>query len=344
MNVAKARAIGRRWVRDNKKQVPGYCGAIFTGSSIWYPGTRELPLGSDLDICLYQINPIEHPDHRKVMLDGIVLEPSWHDFEEIRDPWRVLGTAYIAPQFSRRMLIDDPYGLIAPVYKTVMAHYREPRWLRERLAAVYRKAKWNYRTVIGAQNATVFGMILRFIGGIHNTAVLLAVAELGNPTLRRCLAVSQIALRKCGALDLQEELLGILGSQSMSAQFVRRHLDSMYPLFDRALALHKSPYWGDRELFPENKARLFGGALEMIEDGHHREAVFYLFFIHHCCQCAILTDGTKRDRARYFSLFEELAQVAGLTDYEACRARAAGGLRVLNRFYARAKQTALRHR
>ena len=338
MNVHEAREIGRRWVQENKAGIPGYCGAIFAGSSLWYSRSRDWPIGSDLDIYVYQINPVSRLDARKVPREGVVLEVSYHDFRDISNPRRVLAMPYIAPQFSRMKPIDDPYRLLAPVYEMVRAHYTDVRWIRKRLRAVHQKATWNYRTVIEASNASVFGKILRFIGGIHNTAVLLSVAGLRNLTLRRCLVESDIALRKCGAGALQEQLLGILGSRNIPAETVRRHLALMSPLFDRAVVRHKSPYWGDRELFPENKTKLFGGVLEMIEEGHHREAVFFLFFMHHCFQNAILKDGTKRDRVRYFPLFEQLAELTGIADYECCRQRAVAGLRILNRFYAKAKE------
>ena len=338
MNVHEAREIGRRWIQDNRAAVPGYCGAIFSGSSLYFSRNRDWPTGSDLDINMYQINPGKPLAARKIPVDGVVLEISCRDFREVSDPRTVLAAAYVAPQFYRMKPVDDPYGLLAPVHRMIREHYTDPRWVRERLRAVRRKAAWNYRTVIDATDASVFGKIHRFIGGVHNTAVLLAVANFGNPTLRRCLAVSDIALHKCGAPALQEELLGILGSRELPEDTVRRHLEQMSPLFDRALACHKTPFWCDRELFPENKAKLWTGVMDMIDEGHHREAVFFLFFMHHCFQNAIRKDGTKRDKARYVPLFDQLAELNGLTDYDCCRQRAHAGLKVLDRVYKKAKE------
>ena len=339
MEVREVREIGKQWIHEHRAEMPGYCGAIFQGSSLVMPGKAEWPSGSDLDIKIFQINPVAPLFSNKLLSNGIVLDVSCCNFETLSSTRKVLAAPLLAPQFAKGTPVDDPYGLIAPVYREVKDHYREKKWVRARLRSMYQKARWSHDFIINAdKNATVFNRILRYIGSAHCTANLIAIASFQNITLCRCFAALEGQLSKCRAADLHEDLLGIYGWQDMSADAVRGHLRAMHPLSERAIERKKTPYWGHWELFPENRDRLFAAAEQLIDEGHHREAIHFLFLMHNFFMSAIRNDGTKRDQSRYWPLFEHLAEEAGIPDYDACRERTRRSLSLLGKLHAKAKE------
>jgi hypothetical protein len=116
------------------------------------------------------------------------------------------------------------------------------------------------------------------------------VANLGNPTMRKCLVVFGALVKAHAEGDLQESMLQLLGSASMNRQTVEGYFRDLSQAFDWAVDIIRGPSMGD---FVNENARLIAinGCREMMENGHHREAMFWIASMRTICQRVIERDA-----------------------------------------------------
>ena len=109
--------------------------------------------------------------------------------------------------------------------------------------------------------------------------------------MRRRYAEARRLLDDCGRLDFHEELLGLLGCASMSRERVERHLATMAEAFDAAVACARTQFVFSADITGLSRHIALDGSRDLIEQGLHREAVFWIAVTHSRCQIVLAADA-----------------------------------------------------
>ena len=105
---------------------------------------------------------------------------------------------------------------------------------------------------------------------------MLLVAALRNPTVRLRYAPVRDVLKEYNQEEIYEELLRLLGCKDMSAEQAMIHLNGLTRTFDAASAIAKTPFFFSSDITPDARAIAIDGDRELILNGSHREAVFWM--------------------------------------------------------------------
>jgi len=105
---------------------------------------------------------------------------------------------------------------------------------------------------------------------------VLLVAALRNPTIRRRYQTVRAVLEDYGHDALYPELLGFLGCADWTRAQTAHHLNAVIAMFDTAAALGTTRFSWSSDITPLARPILVEGSRELIERGHHRDAVFWI--------------------------------------------------------------------
>ena len=243
MLVRDARAVARRWVLEEGRRTPGFCGAYVGGSANWLPADAPIPPTSDLDVYLV-LEGAEGaegaPKPGKFLYHGVLLEVSYVPRDSLRSPEAVLSHYHLAGGFRTPSVILDPTGALTALQEAVGREFARRSWVRRRCehaAGVVREWAGGLD-----ETAPLHDQVTRTTFAAGVTTHVLLVAGLQNPTVRRRYAASRELLLAYGRPDVQEALLTLLGCAGMSPQRVAQHLSATAAAFDAAKTRIRTPY------------------------------------------------------------------------------------------------------
>ncbi|MDL2233242.1 hypothetical protein LJC63_06645 [Ruminococcaceae bacterium OttesenSCG-928-L11] len=293
MTIGNAKRIAAEWVGHYAETHP-LIGAVLHGSIVDAPEADTLPSWSDLDLLLV-MEPADVPLQKpgKLRHRGVLLEASVISITQLTPPEQLLSTYEIAPSF-RHPPLWDPSGRLEAITATVSRRFAEPRWVQARCDAVYAKIRsgiQGYRResqLLDTVNPWLFP------AGICAHAVLVAARR--NPTVRlRCLRAREV-LAEWGALDLYDAMLALLGCDALSSREVANLLQLLEPVFDKAAALRQSPFPFQSDISADARFIAIDGSRQLIESGHHREAVFWIAVTWERCMRILRADAPEEYR------------------------------------------------
>ena len=310
MLVGEARSLARAWVDDEARSLPGFQGAFLTGSAIWMPDHAELPPTSDVDVMVVLDGPLPPVKLGKVAYQGVLLDVTYLAAEELQSPDDVLGSYYLAPSFARPSILRDPTGRLRALSEIVSKEYPRRRWIVRRCEHGWSNAARHFGALSGALPLHDQAIIWLF-GTAASTIVLLS-AGLRNPTVRtRYRAVRQL-LAEYGLLDRYESLLEDLGCAGMSREQVEGHLTALEPVFDAAASAVRSPFFFASDISAVARPIAVDGSRELIERGHHREAVFWIAATFARCDKILYHDASPVVRDDHLGSFLALLDDLGV--------------------------------
>jgi hypothetical protein len=137
-----------------------------------------------------------------------------------------------------------------------------------------------------------------------------ALAHLMNPTMKKCLVVFQKLMENHAKPALHQSLLQLFGSHSMDRKDVEMYLEELSITFDRAVEIIHSPSMGD---YVNKAARpiVIDGAWEMVYDGFHREAMFWIAVMRAICHATIQQDAPEEGQISYTEPYMKLLAELG---------------------------------
>ncbi len=292
MLIGEAREAAADWVAAYTAEL-GLVGAFCTGSTLGAHPADELPADSDVDVLGVVPGPppakLGKLTHRGVRLDVDFIARA-----ELADPGVVAGTFYLAPSFAAAAVLTDPAGVLAPVVRHVQAVFTDPATIRARLAGVGARIDAGVPRIATA--TTWSEAVLRWIFTTSLTTQQLLVAGLRNPTVRRRYPAARSLLADRGELDSYPDLLEQLGAQAVDRDTVEHHLDRLERVFDAAAAAEPlaAPFASD--ITAAARPVAIGGTREMLAQGDHREAIFWLVVTFARCE-QVLAAGADLGRA-----------------------------------------------
>ena len=332
MTTGEAREAAEAWLREEAGRHPELVGAVLAGSTRTRGPEEPHPPGSDVDLFIFVdaevpseiLEPHGRFAPRKLAFRGIVLEPSFHEARRIADPETVLGDMQLAPLFSEPCIFLDPYGRLAALAVAVGPEFLRRRHAQRRLAQALGPATPTaspdaIRKVPALRPPCWRNAGLAF--GVAHCAVATLVASLRYPTGRRSLVVAREVLHEAGREDLADSLLRLLGTFALSRAEVETLADEAERTYDVAVEVRRTPVVMDWNVSRDARELERAAVRELIEAGHHREALFQLLLVRTAVQGIIENDGDEDARVSSRIGYRRLLTALGIDGDEPFQAR-----------------------
>lgn len=310
--VRDAKALARRWVEDEAASLPGFVGAYLAGSATWLSDDAPLPDTSDLDVNVVLAEGVGPRDRVKLLYGGTLLEASYIPVDLLRTPEAVLADYHLAGAFRTPSVILDPTGRISEIQAAVSERFADPQWVRKRCEHARAHVLRQLDALDSPRPNPERAIPERAIGILFPTGVtthVLLVAGLRNPTVRRRYAEARRLLDDYGHLGFHEELLDLLGCARMTRERVEQHLATLAEAFDAACGCARTPFPFSADLTKLSRPIAIDGSRELIEQGLHLEAVFWIAVTHSRCQAVLAADApdlAERHAPAYLEMLAEL--------------------------------------
>ncbi len=271
--VREVVAIVQEWVDLHARHLPDFAGAYLWAGITALPPDAPFPLYRDVDVVVVlpegaQDDTVE-VFYRDVMLEVISLDLKAH-----QDAEAILSNPSHGPNMATTQILADPTGILTPLQRKVAADYGRRRWIlarceKEKVSAEKHLAAMRVASTPQERLDSVWAFLSALSG-------LLAVAQLKRPTTRRTLALFGELLDEQGRSDLHEAALTLFGSAHISREDVQAMLDRSVGAFDRSVEVYKTltPY--GFTIRPHLRPYLSEASQEMIDEGNHREAMFWI--------------------------------------------------------------------
>ncbi len=146
------------------------------------------------------------------------------------------------------------------------------------------------------------------------THVLLA-AGLKNPTVRRRYVAAKELLAEYGHSAFYPSLLELLGCAHLSRVQIEEHLTALADVFDVAKAVVKTPFFFAADISNLARPVVIDGSRELIEQGHHREAIFWMVATYSRCQIVFHHDAPPEMRDQFSPGYRRLLADLGITSF-----------------------------
>ncbi len=274
MNVGQAIAYALEWVDLHGHEIPGFCGAHLMGSILSLPYDAPFPAYRDVDLnVVVSEGPPADATH-DVAYKGLMIEYGTVNVARYRVPEEVLANPELAANLAVDGILADPHCILTPLQRTVAAQYASRTWVRARCAYEQQVVAQCLEALCHVESPSE--AVWPVLSGVLFLSGLLAVASLRAPTHRRSLVVMREVLAAQGRLDLYEAVLGLLGFAHMSRWQVELCLQDCALAFDCAVKVTRTPVPFHFKLQPHIRPYVVMGAREMIDQGFHREAMFWI--------------------------------------------------------------------
>jgi hypothetical protein len=316
VQVRQARAVAARWVLANAAGRDDFAGAFVSGSTAWSAVDAELPATSDVDVVIVTSGKRPPGKSGKFRWDGVLIEVSYLTWADLPSGDAVAGTYYLAGSFRADSggidtILADPTGRLGALRAEVAARFARRPWVRRRCANAEQRITDGLRAldVTAAWHQQVLGWV--FPTGV--TTHVLLTAGLRNPTVRLRYPAVRALLTGHDRLDHYEELLALLGCADMTRERAEHHLRTMTDAFDTTVGLSRTPFPFSSDITADARPVAVDGSRALIEQGSHREAVFWLVVTYARCLTILAHDAPGTTTARFEAGFRDLVGDLGIT-------------------------------
>jgi hypothetical protein len=311
MNVSQVIEIAKEWVEENASQAPGFCGAHLAGAITKMPKDAPFPIYRDVDVNIVVKGPKRIPIfQQKLLYKGVLLECIFYGLEGYNSPEVVLSNPMFAHRLAVESVISDPTGMLTKLQRSVAQDYSQRRWVQARCESSKRSIMEDLDKMNQADSPTDAWVSLAWL--VSHLGTLIAVAHLKPPTVRRCFALTKELLQSQGKLALHETVLKLCGYAHIDRGQVESYLQECVTAFERAVEVKRTPFYGDFNIHSYVRPYLVEGSQEMIDEGNHREAMFWITFFHYLANVTIQNDAPEAEKPQYQAGFEQLLSGLGL--------------------------------
>jgi hypothetical protein len=265
--------IVREWVDLHARHLPDFAGAYLWAGITALPADAPFPLYRDVDVVVVLPEGAQD-DTVEVFYRGVMLEVISIDLKAHQDAEAILANPSHGPNMAATQILADPTGILTPLQQKVAAEYGRRRWVEARCEKEKASADKHLAAMRAASTPRErLDSVWAFLSALSG---MLAVAQLKRPTTRRTLTLLREMLEAQGRPDLHEEALALFGSAHMSRADVQATLDRSVIAFDRSVEVYKTPTPYGFTIRPHLRPYLTEATQEMIDEGNHREAMFWI--------------------------------------------------------------------
>lgn len=313
MQVGEIGDLVQEWVEVHGQRILGYCGAYLFGSIATLPPDASFATYRDVDVIIVLNSGTRPTDaNLEVPYKGLMLEVGFIGLDEHQSAEAVLVRPDRAGTFAHTRILGDPTGTLVPLQQEVRRSYAERHWVRARFD-VEKQALAGGLDAMPHAPAPV-PRLLALVQVAFGLAGLLAVARLEMPTSRRALIQLKRHLEEEGRADLYTEVLAVCGVAAMEVAEVKGHHRNLLSAFDRAVEVKQTfvPYGFKVEAHTRPYAD--EAIAELIDEGYHREAAFFLALPYGGVSAIIQNDAPEEERAAVQAGFDRLLAALDLME------------------------------
>ena len=325
--------IAQHRVRQEGSRLPGFGGAYLVGSVTTFADGVALPATSDVDIAVVS-DCAPSPRLGKFVYRHLLLDVSFVAWKQVRSHESVHGHSQMAAGFRAWNILADPSDHLTRIQEKVAKQFSNRYWVRRRVRHAGDMALDRLQAVEGL--SAWHDQITSWLFGASLTTLILAKAGLMPPTVRRRYAVARELLAVHGKLEFYEQLLQLLGCASWCRSRTPRHLDAAAAAFDEAKRLLKAGYRFASDISDVARPVALEGSKDLIEQGLHREAVFWIVATYARCRWIFHRSASSYTRDRYDLGFQRMLRDLGIHTFADLKARSAQ----VRRFLPRLMETA----
>lgn len=293
--VAEVTAIVKKWLDENASTFPDFAGAFLFGGIVhlsqeaYFAAYRDV----DLIIVLDRSGKVEETN-LELLVEGIMIEVGFMASECFSSPETILADPEVAANFAATNILADPVGNLKLLQTKVQSEFEKRKWVQARCESEL-KSVWGRIDSI-TSSETVFKKMNSLWDVLRQLTGLVALAFLKPPTHRRSLVLAKEILEDHQRPDLHAHVLRLWGSADLSRSEVQALLDRAMPVFDRAVAIHKTPVPADFKLTPHLRPYFLEASQEMIDAGCHREATYWIALPALLGSLVLMLDGSEEDQ------------------------------------------------
>jgi hypothetical protein len=331
--VAEVVAIVREWVDLHARHMPGFAGAYLWGGITALPPDAPFHLYRDVDVVLV-LTEGARDDNLEEIYRGVMLEVIFKNLADHQDAEAVLANPSAGPNLATTQILADPTGLLEPLQQAVAAEYGRRRWVRARCEAEKVTAEQQLTAMrqvsdpISQEPLWPMWLLLNALSG------LLAVAQLKRPTTRRTLSLLGELLDDQRRPDLREAALALWGSAHLSRADVQAMLDQSIVVFDRSVEVYQTPTPYGFTIRTHLRPYLAEATQEMIDEGNHREATFWIMTLATESYLVLQNDAPDAEKPAFAAQLQAMLAALGYTSAEAWAQRIDAAERLTREVYA----------
>lgn len=341
--VAEVAAIVREWVALHASRLPNFAGAYLWGGITALPPGAPFPLYRDVDVVVVLTEGAQE-ENQELLYRGVMLEVIAKNLADHQDAEAVLANPSHGPNMAATEILADPTGILAPLQRAVAADFARRRWVRARCEAERRTAEEQLAAMGKVANPVLtqeplwpLWLLLNALSG------LLAVARLRRPTTRRTLALLGELLDEQGRPDLREAALALWGSAQMGRDEVQAMLAQSLAAFDRSVEVYRTPTPFGFTIKAHLRPYLAEASQELIDEGLHREAVFWIVTLASESYLVLENDAPAEEKPLFAAQFAAILAALGHTSAERWAERIAAAERLAAEVFAIAEPLVAQH-
>jgi hypothetical protein len=331
MRVGPARTAAVEWVMQHASREAGFLGAYFSGSTIGLPDDAELSAASDIDVVIVTAQTEPPLKLGKFVYHGTLLEATYLSWNQLTSIEEVLTSYHLAGSFRVDTIIADPTGHLRRLQTQVSRHFAERVWVRRRCENAQQKIMNGLRAI--DTSAPLHDQVTAWLFPTGVTTHVLLVAALRNPTVRLRYLAARDVLMEYGHASLYPDLLKLLGCAHLTPQRVKHHLAELAITFDAAAAAAKTPFFFSTDITSRARPIAIDGSRELIRDGNHREAVFWIVATFARCHKILAADAPRELQRALAPAFDEIIADLGITSTDTLIRRAEDVIQFLPRLW-----------
>jgi hypothetical protein len=322
--------VAARWVMAHGPREQDFGGAFFGGA--FFGGSTNslgdeaaLPANTPIEIFVItdgrplRIGVFTHMD---VLID--VQYVSWSQLESADD---VLESYQLAGNLRADMIISDPTRRLGALQRQVSREFTRLPWVRRRCENARRRAEESLRAV--RADDPLADQVDTWLLGMSAINHILLVADLRPQIGRQSYVQVREVLTEYDRAHFYANMLEALGSVHLTRRRVSYHLDALELTFDKTLDTARSTVYYSSRISPETRTIALDGSQELLDQGHHREAMFPIATAFAHCHQALAVDAPRRMRADLLPPFEAVLHDLGIVDEDGVVTRAKDMLQFL---------------
>ena len=308
--------------------MPGWRGAYLVGSITTLQDWAAVPETSDVDVMVV-LEKASAQKLGKFIYRGLLLEVSYAQWDEIQSFETVLGDSQMAGAYRSAQILADPTRHLTRLQEEVASQYASPAWVRQRCLHARSKVLGCFHSLDGS--APLHGQVTAWLFGTSLTTLILLVAGLRAPTVRRRYVEARELLVEHGRPDFHEELLKLLGCCNWSRSQAEGHLAAVAAAFDQAKCLPNGGFPYAADISDAARPVAIDGSRALIVHGLHREAVFWMVATFSRC-CWIFHFNAFNDIGdRFLQGYQSMLGDLGINSFADLKARSSQARKFLQR-------------
>ena len=314
--MTKERAIKTvtKWVMEIGSKTDNYVGAYFSGSIIDRGNGEQLSPTSDIDVFVV-LNCEKCPEKLgKFMYDNLLIEISYVELNKLLPTQELVKIDVLAGSFFKNNIIDDPTGILNDIHNIVKSDFSKMENVIDRRNKCIQRSQNGLQNVDGTLQYFDYFTNWLFSTAITTHAVL--ASALKNPTVRLRYLRTREVLEEYGYIDFYEELLELLHCSDFTRERVEFHMKNMEKAFDLTVPYSNNHFPFCSDISKESRVISIDGSYELIENGNHREAVFWIAATVSRCHKILHSAGQNKLISELMPSFQVLMSDLGVSTFD----------------------------